>query len=108
MGRGGQPGDRSEGPERKCIATGEVRPTRALLRFVIGPEGQVVPDILEKLPGRGIWVSAERAALDLAVKKSLFSRGAKKKVTVPDDLITQVDTVLSRHVVDLIALARKS
>ncbi len=107
MTRGGRNKSRDDA-ERRCIATGETQPKAGLIRFVIGPDDTVVPDILEKLPGRGIWVSADRAALELAVKKNLFSRGAKKKVTVPDDLVSLVDTVLSRHVVDLIALARKS
>ncbi|MEL7258818.1 MAG: DUF448 domain-containing protein, partial [Pseudomonadota bacterium] len=50
MGRGGQPRDRSDGPERKCIATGDVRPKHGLIRFAIGPDAQVVPDILGRLP----------------------------------------------------------
>ena len=66
MSRGGQAKDRSDGPERKCIATGEVQPKNGLIRFVVGPESQIVPDVLEKLPGRGIWVSADREALDKA------------------------------------------
>ena len=90
MGRGGQPKDRETGPERKCIATGEVRDMAGLIRFVVGPDAQIVPDVAGKLPGRGIWVSAERAALDKAVAKGLFARGAKQAVTVPDDLVDQV------------------
>ncbi|MFN3210424.1 MAG: RNA-binding protein [Roseovarius sp.] len=107
MGRGGQPKDRTNGPERKCIATGEVRPKHGLIRFAIGPEGQVVPDILEKLPGRGIWVGASREALDKAVAKGLFSRSAKQRVTVPDGLVDQVEAMLARRVIELISLARK-
>ena len=107
MGRGGQPKDRSEGPERKCIATGEVHPKHGLIRFVVGPEAQVVPDILGKLPGRGMWVSAERDALEAATKKGLFARSAKQAVKVPEDLVDQVEVQLVRRVVDLISLARK-
>jgi len=70
MGRGGASKDREEGPERKCIATGEVQPSHGLIRFVVGPDGQIVPDILGKLPGRGIWVAASRPALDKAAKKN--------------------------------------
>ena len=66
MTRGGHSKDREDGPERKCIATGEVQPKFGLVRFVVGPDGQIVPDIMGKLPGRGIWVSAERAALEKA------------------------------------------
>jgi len=107
MTRGGKTKDR-EDPERKCIATGETQSKTGLIRFVVGPDAQIVPDVLEKLPGRGIWVSADRDALELAVKKGLFARSAKQPVTVPDGLIDQVERQLARHVVDLIALARKS
>lgn len=107
MGRGGQPKDRTDDPERKCIATGEVHPKHGLIRFAIGPDAQVVPDILGRLPGRGMWVSADRSALQVAVKKGLFSRSAKQKVQVSDALIDQVETLLTRRIVELISLARK-
>ncbi|MCA0920315.1 RNA-binding protein [Pseudooceanicola nanhaiensis] len=108
MSRGGAEKDRSGGPERKCIATGETQPKYGLIRFVVGPDSQLVPDVLEKLPGRGLWVSADRAALDTAVKKKLFARAARQPVTVPDGLTDLVESILVRHVVELIALARKS
>jgi len=107
MGRGGQPKTRAQGPERKCIATGEVRPKFGLIRFAVGPEGQIVPDILGKLPGRGVWVGATRDALQTATKKGLFARAAKQTVSVPDDLAMLVEALLARRVVDLISLMRK-
>jgi len=107
MTRGGQTKSRDE-PERRCIATGESQPKSGLIRFVVGPDNVIVPDLLEKLPGRGIWVSADPAALAKAVEKNLFSRGAKQQVTLPDGLIDQVEAGLARRVVDLISLARKS
>ena len=107
MGRGGEPKDRSDGPERKCIATGEVQPKHGLIRFVIGPEGQIAPDLAEKLPGRGIWVAADRAALEKAANKGLFARAAKQPVQVPEGLVEQVEALLVRRVIDLISLARK-
>ena len=107
MGRGGASKDRSDGPERKCLATGEVQPKFGLIRFVVGPEDQVVPDIAGKLPGRGMYVAADRGALDTAEKKKLFSRGAKRQVTVPDGLVDEGERQLARRVVDLIALSRK-
>ncbi len=107
MGRSGQPKDQSEGPERKCIATGEVQPKHGLIRFVIGPEGQLAPDVMEKLPGRGIWVAADRAALDKAVAKGLFARAARQPVKVPDNLTDVVEAQLAHRVVNLISLARK-
>ena len=108
MSRGGVSKDRAQGPERKCLATGETHPKSGLVRFVLGPEGQVVPDILGKLPGRGVWVSADRAALEMAVKKKLFARGFKAPVTVAEDLVDRVDAMIARRLVDLISLARKS
>ena len=107
MGRGGASKDRSDGPERKCLATGEVQPKFGLIRFVVGPDDQVVPDVAGKLPGRGMYVSADRAALEKAVTKKLFSRGAKRQVSVPDGLVDEVERQLARRVVDLIALSRK-
>ncbi|MFK7939636.1 MAG: RNA-binding protein [Roseovarius sp.] len=107
MGRGGQSKDRDNGPERKCIATGEVRPLYELIRFVVGPDGQIVPDLAGKLPGRGIWVSATPNALTKAATKGLFARAAKQPVTVPDDLANLVEVQLGKRVVDLISLARK-
>ncbi len=108
MGRSGVSKDRSDGPDRKCIATGEAQPKYGLIRFVVGPDDQVVPDVLGKLPGRGMYVAADRAALELAVKKNLFSRSAKKPVKVPDALVDEVEKQLARRVVDLISMQRKA
>lgn len=106
MARGGHNKERDDA-ERKCIVTGEVQPKAGLIRFVVGPESQVVPDILGKLPGRGIYVTADRKALDEA-KKGQFSRAARQAVTVPDGLVDEVERQLARRTVDLIALTRKS
>lgn len=107
MGRGGQPKDRQNGPERKCIATGEVQPKSALIRFVLGPDGQIVPDIAAKLPGRGIYVTASRAAIERAVAKNLFSRAARQPVKLPEGLADTVEHLIAQRVVNLISLARK-
>lgn len=108
MTRGGRDKDRSGEVERKCIATGEVLPVSKMVRFVVGPDGQIVPDILGKLPGRGIWVTAGRKDIEQAAKKGGFARGAKAPVKVPEDLVDEVEKQLVRRVVDLISLARKS
>ncbi|MDF0595833.1 RNA-binding protein [Psychromarinibacter halotolerans] len=108
MARGGQPKDRDAGPERRCIVTGEGQPKYGLIRFVVGPDGQIVPDVLEKLPGRGIWVKSDRSALDQAVKKRLFARAARQAVTVPDSLADEVERQITQRVIDLIAMARKA
>ena len=108
MGRAGARKPRPDGPERKCIATGESQPAAGLVRFTVGPDAQVVPDINGKLPGRGFYVAATRSALDKAAKKGLFARAAKQQVQVPDNLTDEVERQLARRVVDLISLARKS
>lgn len=108
MGRGGKTKGRNDGPERKCVVTGEVQPKYGLIRFVVGPEGQIVPDLAEKLPGRGIWVTSDRATLSQATKKGVFARGAKQQVKVAEDLVDQVEAGLVRRIIDLVSLARKT
>ena len=107
MTRGGREKDRDE-PERKCIATGESQPKAGLIRFCLGPDGQIAPDILGKLPGRGMHVSADRAALDRAAKKNLFSRAARQPVKVPEGLADLVETLIARRVIELLSMARKA
>jgi predicted RNA-binding protein YlxR (DUF448 family) len=107
MSRGGQ-GKQREAPERRCIATGARGEKTGLIRFVAGPDGHIVPDLAEKLPGRGIWVSADRAALEKAVKKGLFARGAKRAVTADPSLADLVEDRLVARVVDLVSLARRA
>lgn len=107
MTRGGRDKQAESGPERRCIATGEVTPKAGLVRFVVGPDAQIVPDITGRLPGRGIWVAADRAALEKAVQKRMFARAARQPVELPDGLVTLVEGLLLRRVVELLSLARK-
>jgi hypothetical protein len=107
MTRGGR-NNKSEESERRCIVTGESQPKAGLVRFVVAPNGMIVPDVLEKLPGRGIWVTAERDILAKAAKKGLFARAAKAPAQVPDGLVGEVERQLVRRLVDLISLSRKS
>ncbi|MDD2869423.1 RNA-binding protein [Neomegalonema sp.] len=109
MGRGGASRRAEEGPsERRCIVHGESAPKTGLIRFVVGPEGALVPDLAERLPGRGIWVSAERSALETAAKKNLFARAARAPVKAPPDLAAQIEALLVRRLVEAIGFARKS
>ena len=107
MTRGGRRKDLDE-PERKCLATGEVSPKSGLIRFVVGPDAVVVPDLAARLPGRGMYVQASRAALDRAASKGLFARAAKQAVKPPPDLADLVEALMTRRVVDLLSLARKA
>lgn len=68
-----------KGPERSCILTRAVRPQDELMRFVLGPDGAVVPDLRRRLPGRGAWLTPTAAALGEAVRKRLFSRAFKRE-----------------------------
>lgn len=75
---------------------------------MVGPDDMIVPDLSGKLPGRGIYVSAEREALEKAVEKRIFSKGAKRQVVIPDGLVGGLEAGLLRRVQDTIALARKA
>lgn len=108
MTRGGHDKSEADGPERKCLATGEVQPKTGLIRFVVGPEARIVPDLAGKLPGRGLYVSSDRTAIDTAVKKNLFARGAKQPVQVPEGLAELLEQMLVKRVIDLLSLARRS
>jgi predicted RNA-binding protein YlxR (DUF448 family) len=107
MTRGSAARTRSE-PERRCIATGESGPTARLVRFVLGPEAEVVPDLAAKLPGRGVWLTAERALVERAVAKKLFSRAFKAQAAAPADLADRLEALLAGRLIDLIGLARKA
>lgn len=100
--------DEKSSPERRCIATGESGPVNGMVRFVVGPDRTVVPDLAERLPGRGIWVSADAQALQKAVAKNLFSRAAREKVEVPDGLEATVVRLLESRVADVLGLARRA
>jgi uncharacterized protein len=93
---------------RMCVATRAVQPVSELIRFVVGPDGEVVADVKSKLPGRGIWVTATRDALLEAVKRRAFSRGFKRDVRLPPDLIDRTERLLERAVLDALAMAGKA
>jgi len=94
--------------ERRCVARNEVRDPQTMIRFVLGPDQIVFPDVLGKLPGRGVWVSATREDLEVAIQKGGFKRGFKGNVTIPDDLAEQLEAGLKRQTLSLIGMAKKS
>ncbi|KAA5602824.1 RNA-binding protein [Roseospira marina] len=93
---------------RRCIVTREVRPRDKLLRFVVSPDGVLVPDVDGRLPGRGLWLSPGRDMIEIAARRRLFSRAARGPVTVPPDLADQVERVLTRRCLSLLGLARRA
>jgi predicted RNA-binding protein YlxR (DUF448 family) len=103
-----QAAKKDEGRERRCIATGEVRPVEKLVRFVVGPEGDIVPDIEAKLPGRGLWVTADGASLARAIAKGDFAKAAKAKVKVAPDLAARVEKRLVGRMLSDLGLARRA
>jgi predicted RNA-binding protein YlxR (DUF448 family) len=96
------------GSERACALTREVKPVDALIRFVLGPAGEVVPDVKRKLPGRGLWITATRAAVDQAVKRNVFARGFKREVRAAVDLGAETERLLQRSALDALAIAGKA
>ena len=92
---------------RRCLLSGETLPKSQLIRFVAGPGGELVPDIEERLPGRGLWLRAERDMIDQACAKKTFSRAARTQLTVPDGLADQVEAMIRRKCLDLLGLARR-
>lgn len=100
--------EEEKGPNRRCIATGKVLPVEQLIRFVVGPDGVVVPDIEARLPGRGIWLSAGRDMVNTAAAKNLFAKAFRRKVTVPADLAERLAALLLRRCLERIGLARRA
>ncbi len=101
-------GGGSDERERRDIVSGKVMPEHRLLRFVAGPDGQIVPDVAAKLPGRGLWVEASRAAIKTAVEKKLFSRAAKAPVTTDADLASRAEKALVTRMLGDLGIARRS
>jgi predicted RNA-binding protein YlxR (DUF448 family) len=93
--------------ERRDLVTHQAMDETCLIRFVAGPDGQVAPDLGRKLPGRGMWVAADRVSVETAVKKNLFSRSAKAPLRAPVDLADTVESLLVRRCLDLLGLARR-
>lgn len=96
------------GTHRRCIASGEIKPTAELVRYVVGPEQTVVPDVDGRLPGRGLWLSAQRDMVETAVSKRLFAKAARGNVTVPANLSDTVADLLRRRCLNHLGLARRA
>lgn len=102
------PAERVHTPERRCIVTGQVLPRAQLIRCVVGPDQQVWPDLQEKMPGRGLWVSCDAGALTTAIQKNLFAKAAKAPVRAVPDLAIRVRQQLLQRLEQLLGLAKRS
>jgi uncharacterized protein len=93
---------------RMCAVTRAVRPIDELIRFVVAPSGEVIPDLKRKLPGRGLWVSASHQAVAEAIKRHQFSKGFKRDVRVGPSLVGDTEQLLVRSAIDALAMAAKA
>jgi len=93
---------------RRCLATDETRPRGSMIRFVLSPDGTVVPDVAGRLPGRGMWLSPNRDHINTAAKKNLFARSARRSVSVSADLADEVEALLAKRCVETLSLARRA
>src|SRR6476469_8537806 len=91
------------GSERFCVATGEVKPVEEMIRFVLGPDGAAVPDLKRRLPGRGIWITATRDALGVAIARKAFARGFKRDVRFAPDFLDMTERLIERAALDALA-----
>lgn len=94
--------------ERRCIVSQQSLPEARLIRFALAPDGAVTPDVAAKLPGRGAWVSANRASTEIAGRKGAFARAFKAQVRTAADLGDQVEAQLARRCLNLLGLARRA
>jgi uncharacterized protein len=93
---------------RMCAVSREVRPIDELIRFVVSPAGEVVADLKRKLPGRGLWIEASRAAVAEAARRNHFSRGFKRPVRVAPTFAADIENLLARGAVEALAIAAKA
>lgn len=100
--------DDEKGPNRTCAVTRTVRPIADLIRFVVGPDGSLVPDIRAKLPGRGVWVETRRPRIGEAIQRKAFARSLKQPVVVPDGLADWIETLLTDDARQSLAIANKA
>ncbi len=100
--------DRRATPERRCLVTRQSGDAHAMVRFVVSPAGEIVPDVDGKLPGRGLWLSARRDIMSEAVARGVFVKAARARVQVASDLADRVEGLLARRCLDLIGMARRA
>ncbi len=95
-------------PLRRCILSGTVQPKIGMIRFVVSPDGEVVPDLDGRLPGRGLWLTADGAMVERAVARKVFAKAARRAVRVETDLLARLIMLLERRCLDSIGLARRA
>ena len=99
---------RDGSPLRLCAVSRVHRPIDDLVRFVLGPDGMIVPDLARRLPGRGVWVDARLETVRAAVRQKVFARSLKQPVAVPDDLPGQIERLMAKRLAEAISIANKA
>ncbi|MDP6351918.1 MAG: RNA-binding protein [Alphaproteobacteria bacterium] len=107
---GTAPGAEGGGPHRRCLVSGEVVDKAALVRFVTAPDGHLVPDVAGRLPGRGLWVGAQRELVDRACRRGHFARAARTRepAVIESGLSDRIEHLLARRALDYLGFARRS
>jgi predicted RNA-binding protein YlxR (DUF448 family) len=96
------------GTERLCAVTGVVKPIDAMIRFVVSPDGTAVPDLKRRLPGRGVWITATRTALQRAIARKAFARSFRRDIRAGSDLVESTERLIERAALDALAMAYKA
>src|SRR5262249_8833704 len=105
--KGGQDGGR-DAPVRTCIVERAKKEKPFLLRFVLSPKNDVVPDIKGNLPGRGVCVTAKKEVVAEAVKRRAFARAFGKPVSANADLHKQVEELFKRSALERLSICNKA
>lgn len=100
--------DKQAGPQRRCLVTRRFGNKESLIRFVVGPDNRVVPDIAAKLPGRGIWLSADRDVVNTACDGNLFAKGFRAAVSVDAEMTRRVEDLVAKRCLGLLGLSRRA
>lgn len=103
-----EPEEKESGPLRRCVVTRERLPKEIMIRFVVGPDRRLYPDLAARLPGRGIWLSARLNVLETARTRGAFAKAARGPVTVPPDLTSVLQEALARRIGEFLGLARRA
>lgn len=96
------------GPLRLCAVSRERKSPEELLRFVLGPDGTIVPDLARRLPGRGVWVDATRETVEAAIVRNVFARSLKEPVSVPGELPALVERLMVKRLAEAVSIANKA
>jgi len=93
---------------RRCILTRREGTTDGMIRFVAGPDRRIIADLAERLPGRGLWLSANTAALEEAYAKGLFAQAARRPLTMDDEFPVKISKQLAQRALNYLGLALRA